>query len=221
MHANKSVASGGAPTPYPADDAKNRTTLQERADSPMTIPNPMLALNMVALMLGATVAEVMDAANITYVHAVRMARQAEIAADHFAHVPMIPQVDVDLIRMNLERDRAELAAANPPEGVLLDPIPTVEQNLTTLEHEADWEDGDNFLLAEVTRGVFTAQVWRHDCLERGRPHSEPLEITIDSTGMQGGEMFHDLCLFPDQLDDYRQVTTAIFAAYEYIVGQVK
>ncbi|WMM73005.1 hypothetical protein RCF27_01225 [Rhodococcus pyridinivorans] len=102
-----------------------------------------------------------------------------------------------------------------PEGILVDPIPTVYQNLETLGSDADWGDGDNFLLAEVTRGVFTAQVWRHDSIERGRPHSE-VEITIDSTGMQGGEMFHDLCILPDQLEDFQQVTNAIMTAYQYI-----
>ncbi|MEE2058263.1 hypothetical protein [Rhodococcus artemisiae] len=88
-----------------------------------------------------------------------------------------------------------LTEATAPEGILVDPIPTVYQNLETLGPDADWGDGDNFLLAEVTRGVFTAQVWRHDCIEESQPHSE-IEITIDSTGMQGGEMFHDLCVFP-------------------------
>lgn len=107
---------------------------------------------------------------------------------------------------------------NTPEGILTDPIPTVYQNLETLGPGADWHDGHNFLLAEVTRGVFTAQVWRHDSIEQGRPHSE-VEITIDSTGMQGGEMFHDLCMFPDQLEDFQQVTAAIITAYRYIVDQ--
>ncbi len=102
-----------------------------------------------------------------------------------------------------------------PEGILADPIPTVYQNLETLGPDADWRDGHNFLLAEVTRGVFTAQVWRHDSIEQGRPHSE-VEITIDSTGMQGGEMFHDLCILPDQLEDFQQVTNAITTAYQYI-----
>ena len=107
---------------------------------------------------------------------------------------------------------------NTPEGILTDPIPTAAQNLATLLlGDGDDEISKTFLLAEVTRGVFTAQVWRFDYVENDVPCSDPLEITIDSTGMQGGGMFHDLCMFPDQLEDFQQVTTAIMAAYRYIV----
>ncbi|MFD6676058.1 hypothetical protein ACFWDA_17025 [Rhodococcus zopfii] len=107
-----------------------------------------------------------------------------------------------------------------PEGILTDPIPTAVQTIATLLlSDDDDEPGRTFLLAEVTRGVFTAQIWRFDYVEDNEVRSDPLEITIDSTGMQGGEMFHDLCLFPDQLEDYRQVTEAIFAAYRYIDRQ--
>ncbi|MFF3179778.1 hypothetical protein ACFYVD_08000 [Rhodococcus pyridinivorans] len=109
---------------------------------------------------------------------------------------------------------------NTPEGILTDPIPTAAQNLATLLlGDGDDEISKTFLLAEVTRGVFTAQIWRFDHVENDEPCSDPLEITFDSTGMEGGEMFHDLCMFPDQLEDFQQVTAAIMAAYRYITEQ--
>jgi hypothetical protein len=107
-----------------------------------------------------------------------------------------------------------------PASILEDPIPTAAQNLAALLlSDGDDEISHTFLLAEVTRGVFTAQVWRFDHVEDGEARSDPLEITIDSTGMQGGEMFHDLCIFSDQLEDFQYVTAEILAAYRYIVEQ--
>lgn len=104
-----------------------------------------------------------------------------------------------------------------PNGVIT-PVRTAEENVRTLEPADNEDAGQSFLLAEVTRGVFTARIWRYDYLEDGRIGSEPLEITIDSTGMKGGEMFHDLCVFSDQLEDFRYVTAAIVDAHTYLSG---
>src|SRR5690606_7538510 len=104
-----------------------------------------------------------------------------------------PRADRHAHRDSPHVARERWCAVNTPEGILTDPIPTAAQNLATLLlGDGDDEISKTFLLAEVTRGVFTAQVWRFDYVENDEPCSDPLEITFDSTGMQGGEMFHDL-----------------------------
>lgn len=74
-----------------------------------TTSSALLSLLAVAHLIGATVAEVLDARNLRRSWAEHQAKQAGLTVADWLDVPLIPRVDVALIEQNVIAARAELA----------------------------------------------------------------------------------------------------------------
>lgn len=78
------------------------------------------------------------------------------------------------------------------------------------------DDGRTTILAQVDRGPFTATVSRWD----GRDGSETFvgapRIGFDSSQQDGEEMFRDLTVLPQHVEDFAAVVTEIVDDYRKI-----
>lgn len=74
------------------------------------------------------------------------------------------------------------------------------------------------VLAEVVRGPFTAVIKRHDARDGNEPYSDAPQIEIDCSDQDGGDLFCDLTILPQHLDDFVAMATEIASDYRTVTA---
>ncbi|OZE81922.1 hypothetical protein CH304_12790 [Rhodococcus sp. 15-649-1-2] len=77
------------------------------------------------------------------------------------------------------------------------------------------------VLAEVVRGPFKATIKRHDAKDGDEAYSDAPQVEIDCSEQDGGEMFCDLTVMPQYLDDFLHVAVEIWADYMVITNGIE
>ena len=72
------------------------------------------------------------------------------------------------------------------------------------------------VLAEVIRGPFTARIKRHDAKDGTEAYSDAPQIEIDCSDQDGGELFCDLTILPQHVDDFLHVALEIWADFKVV-----
>ena len=77
------------------------------------------------------------------------------------------------------------------------------------------------VLAEVARGPFKAAIKRHDAKDGTEAYSDAPQIEIDCSDQDGGELFCDLTILPQHVDDFLHVAIEIWADFRVITDGIE